>query len=51
MPKHYAKKHLTKTADIFDMINNQDDDTTSKDGTTPSRKDQRGEADTTSSTT
>ena len=32
MPKHYAKKHLTKTADIFDMINTEDDDTTTSNG-------------------
>lgn len=51
MAKHYAKKHLTKTADIFDMINNQDDDTTSKDSTAPNSKGERGEASTDSSTT
>jgi hypothetical protein len=51
MAKHYAKRHLTRTADIFDQINIPNDDTTAKDSTSPDTQGERGEASTDSSTT
>jgi hypothetical protein len=51
MPKHYARKGLTRFDPIFDQINTPNDDTTTKDSQTSSRPSQRGEADTDSSPT
>ena len=51
MPKHYAKKHLTRIDPILDQINNENDDTTTDDSKAPSHNGARGQADADSSTT